>query len=98
MKQRAVTAAAMAFGTLASLSAQAPRPKTAASPKTPWGHPDLQGRWTTATLTPLERPSELGAKEFFTEDEAREYSKTALDRFLKQNNLVDEAAISGEFE
>jgi hypothetical protein len=27
------------------------------SPKTPWGHPDLQGNWTNATLTPLARPS-----------------------------------------
>mgnify|MGYP003286438847 CR=1 FL=1 len=31
-----------------------------AVPRTPWGHPDLQGRWTNATLTPLERPVELG--------------------------------------
>ena len=49
-------------------------------PRTPWGHPDLQGRWTNATLTPLERPSELGSKEFFTEAEAAEYAKTALDK------------------
>ena len=54
--------------------------KPAASvPRTPWGHPDLQGRWTNATLTPLERPAEVGGKEFFTEAEAAEYKKIALD-------------------
>jgi hypothetical protein len=26
-------------------------------PRTPWGHPDLQGNWTNATLTPLARPA-----------------------------------------
>ena len=24
------------------------------------GHPDLQGMWTSATITPLERPDEYG--------------------------------------
>ena len=67
-------------------------------PRTPWGHPDLQGRWTTATVTLLERPVEFGAKEFFTEQEAAEYSKTALERFLAAINFTEEAAISGEFE
>jgi hypothetical protein len=67
-------------------------------PRTPWGHPDLQGSWTNSTLTPLERPTELGAKEFFTPAEAAEYQKTALKKFLAANNLTEEAAISGEFE
>jgi hypothetical protein len=44
----------------------------------PDGHPDLQGIWTNATITPLERPSNLGAKEFFTEEEAAENRKRAL--------------------
>ena len=39
---------------------------SSATPRTPWGHPDLQGRWTNATVTLLERPVEFGAKEFFT--------------------------------
>src|SRR5262245_33807002 len=28
-------------------------------PRTPDGHPDLQGNWSNATLTPLERPAGL---------------------------------------
>jgi hypothetical protein len=37
------------------------------------GQPDLQGIWSFATITPLERPQSLAGKEFFTEDEARAY-------------------------
>ena len=29
------------------------------APRTPWGKPDLQGVWTPATLTPLERPDTM---------------------------------------
>jgi hypothetical protein len=47
---------------------------------TPDGQPDLQGIWTLATLTPLERPDELGGKEFFTEKEAAEYEAGVLNR------------------
>ena len=36
-------------------------------PRTPDGKPDLQGLWTNATVTPLERPD--GAKEFATAEE-----------------------------
>ncbi len=47
-------------------------------PRTPDGHPDMQGYWTNATFTPLERPKELGTKEFFTPAEATEYQKKKL--------------------
>ncbi len=47
-------------------------------PKKPWGEPDLSGVWLTATYTRLQRPTELGDKEFYTEDEAiAEYKKAA---------------------
>ena len=42
---------------------------TTAVPRTPWGHPDLQGIWNNATTTPLERPSDLAGKEFLTAEE-----------------------------
>jgi len=35
----------------------------------PDGHPDLQGIWSNASNAPLERPKELGTKEFYTADE-----------------------------
>lgn len=37
--------------------------------------PDLQGIWTNATLTPLQRPAELANKPFFTEAEAAAFAK-----------------------
>ena len=46
--------------------------------RTPWGDPDLQGTWSNATLTPLQRPAELKDKEFFSEAEAREYVQQRL--------------------
>jgi hypothetical protein len=44
-------------------------------PRTPDGQPDLQGYWSNATYIPLERPKELGDKEFYTEAEAAAYEK-----------------------
>jgi hypothetical protein len=64
-------AVAMAWASLASA-------QTWTVPRTPDGRPDLQGIWTNASITPLERPRELGAKELFTEEEAAEYRKRAL--------------------
>jgi hypothetical protein len=42
--------------------------------RTTWGHPDLQGTWTNATLTPLQRPVELGEKEFYTPQELEAFA------------------------
>jgi hypothetical protein len=46
--------------------------------KTP--HPDLQGTWVGATLTPLQRPPEFKDKAAFTPEEAAEYVRTSEDR------------------
>ena len=39
-------------------------------PRTPDGKPDLQGTFTFATITPLQRPEALADKEFLTPEEA----------------------------
>jgi hypothetical protein len=52
--------------------------KTWTLPHTPEGQPDLQGYWTNGTYIPLERPKELGAKEFYTEAEAAALEKKKL--------------------
>jgi hypothetical protein len=67
----------------ASAGEASPKPGAKAgriSPRTLDSQRDLQGIWTNATLTPLERPSELAGKEFFTEAEAAEYEKQMRDR------------------
>ena len=43
--------------------------ETESAPRTPWGHPDLQGAWTNTTTTPLERPADLEGREFLTQEE-----------------------------
>ena len=42
------------------------------SPRTAWGDPDLNGTWSYASLTPLQRPASMADKEFFTLEEAAE--------------------------
>jgi hypothetical protein len=49
-------------------------------PRTPDGHPDLQGYWTNSTETPLERPKELGAKGFYSEAELADLVKKDQER------------------
>ncbi len=50
--------ATTAFGLVAPVAAQAPASTSGdwVVPRTPAGHPDLQGNWTSATLTRLQRP------------------------------------------
>jgi hypothetical protein len=49
------------------------------APRTAWGDPDLRGYFLNRSTTPLERPQNLGAKEFYTEEElkAREAAAAA---------------------
>ena len=79
--QTVVIAAAL----LASIPLAGQAPKTAANTKaavktwtlahTPDGQPDLQGYWSSASLTPLERPAALAGKAFFTDQELAENEK-----------------------
>jgi hypothetical protein len=41
-------------------------------PRTPDGHPDLQGIWSNSTQTPLQRPVALGEKQFYSDEELAE--------------------------
>lgn len=50
---------------------------------TAWGEPDIAGVYSEFTLAPLERPAELGEKEFFTPAEAEEHAQ-------RQIELVDQ--------
>jgi hypothetical protein len=58
----------------------------------PWGDPDLEGIWTNATLTTLQRAPELGTKAFFTAEEAAAWEKqriqaTNADRPLRAGDV-----------
>ena len=55
-------------------------PASAQMPRTPWGAPDLQGIWDFRTITPLERPEELGDQAFLTVEEAAEAEAAEIQR------------------
>jgi hypothetical protein len=94
---------ALAVGSLlacavTSLAAQDPaKPadaKLAASrpykvPRTPWGHPDLQGIWNNGTTTPLERPADLADREFLSEKEWADRAQEAATRAERRPDDVD---------
>jgi hypothetical protein len=78
----ALSAAFLIPGPAASQSAKAPVPGSFKAPRTPDGQPDMQGIWSNAILTPLERPADLKDKPFFTKEEAAAYVRRTID----QNN------------
>ena len=69
-----VPAAAQAPAAAGRTPKRAPSVATAAA-----GHPSLEGIWSSATLTPFERPRELAGKEFYTPEEAAAFEKRTLE-------------------
>jgi hypothetical protein len=68
------------FISICWLSAAIALPAAGQALRTPDGKPDLQGTWSFATVTPMERPANLANKEFFTEQEAAAYEKDVVER------------------
>jgi hypothetical protein len=68
------------ISTALGIPGAAAQPSNTAAKRTPDGQPDLQGIWTNATLTPLQRPAELGEKQFFTSQEAASWAKQQVER------------------
>ncbi len=87
---------ALAFLLAASLVAQAPeapkpaaKAKSASIPRTPDGHPDLQGVWTNATITPMERPAAFASKPTVTDAEAKEWEQKDAKELNAQDGQSD---------
>ena len=59
-----------------SISAQTSKPKM---PRTPDGHPDLQGTWDFAQLTPFERPGNFAGKSSLSDEEAEEFAQQRIE-------------------
>src|SRR5437762_7585127 len=66
-------------GQTPSAGTKPPSAKTLSLPRTADGHPDLQGIWNAATITPLERPEALAGKAQVTAVEAATYAKEFLE-------------------
>lgn len=60
-------------------------------PRTPDGHPDLQGVWVSNTATPLERPPQLKDRPSLTDEEVRELKRRSA-RLFGSNSDSDFAA------
>src|SRR5260370_2008581 len=72
--------------------------KTWTATRTADGQPDLQGLWTNATITPMERPKDLAGKEFFTEEEAAAYEKRVADNSNRdKRGQTAEADVAGAY-
>ena len=59
------------------LAQSAPTDRNATTPRTSWGAPDLQGTWSHATVTPLERRDEHADRAFLTDEEVAEANLNA---------------------
>ena len=84
---QAPTAGASAARAKTTVSA----PTWTPSSRTPDGQPDLQGIYTFNTLTPLERPRELGNQEFFAKEEVAK-----LEAQADANRFADRAPREGD--
>jgi hypothetical protein len=97
-KTMRILASVVAAGWLTSLAVAGQEPPAAAAgngataasewkvPRTTWGHPDLQGVWTTdaEVSVPLERPKEFGERAFLTAAELAD--RAALEKKLSKDD------------
>ena len=74
---------------LFTLCAAASAQKNWKVPRTPDGHPDLQGIWTNATITPMERPPALANKPTLTDAEAKFIEKNQAEELNKLDGASD---------
>ena len=88
-------AALIAVGMLTPAIAAA-QSTTAGPPRTAWGDPDLGGVWDFRTITPLERPADMGDKEFLSEEEVGAREKEAAERDIRQNKAPARRAEAGD--
>ncbi len=62
--------------------------------RTPDGQPDLQGIWSFATITPLERPRALADRAVLTDEEVAALNQDAQTRFDRRDGLTPEADVA----
>ena len=81
---------------LAPPAADAQETADADLPRTPWGHPDLQGVWDYATITPMQRPERYGDRAYLTEEEAAALEAGAVERDRAADAAPARRARAGE--
>jgi len=86
--QQSANAAAQ---TSAKASPARPARAPARPPRTPDGHPDLQGTYDVATVTPLERPADAKGRLVISDEEA-----AAAEAYDRQREAKDAAPIAAD--
>lgn len=83
-----------------SKGAEAARPAAPegwTAPRTPWGDPDLQGIWSYATITPLERPGSLASREYLTPEEIEAANEEASTRNDRRGAIGSQADVDAAY-
>ena len=92
MKSRALTKLSLVLVSI--LAAPLVIGQSGSSPKTEYGHPDLQGTYTFRTITPLNRPRELEHLETLTPEQAAEWEEFELRR-QNRDLIIDSVGGAG---
>ncbi len=75
-----LTGTTLGLGSSTAAQSSAPQAGEWVMPRTPDGHPDLQGNWTNGTLTPFQRPRGQGPT--FTWEEVGDHERRAQARSI----------------
>jgi hypothetical protein len=79
MKHHIHSVATGALAAIAALTAPVQPAAAQSQPRTAWGEPDISGVYSEFTIAPIERPPELGEKEFFTPEEFAAFEQQRLE-------------------
>ena len=93
----AVTAIALLLGLSSPAIAQVERVADPGwtTPRTPWGHPDLQGLWGNKTITPTERPDSAEGRAYLTDEEMAAANRRRVDSLRAQDAAPPERTVAG---
>lgn len=95
-----VLAIIVAGGAAMEISAQAQSgpggTSSAASLRTQWGDPDLQGVWTSEEAVPFERPAKYAGREFLTDEEIAALDKERAARAADRTPRGRDVKLEGE--
>ena len=75
-----LTALCLAAPALAQTKSAEPKVAPYHAPKNGWGQPDIQGTYTTATITPLTRDAKYGTRNVLTKQEADSLEQATRDQ------------------